>query len=148
MGGEETRVQKNAYRRRNMNVLTDYLEELVLLVSGELGQEVISEEEGGFEKIEVSDSEAVSLAVPENAVAATLQLESNDAVVNKQKVIRVKMNGADPDAATGFVYEDGVIIPVASYDGLQKFRVIGIDPGMIHTLWVQYYRSAGNQSGT
>jgi hypothetical protein len=147
MAGEETRVIKNAYRRRNMNVLSDYLEELILLVAGEIGQEVIEESNGGFQKITV-DTTVKLLTVPADAVSATLQLEADTSTTNKQKVIRVKYNGSNPTLTDGFVYEDGIIIPLAGRDNLQKLRVIGLEAGKQHILWVQYYRSAGNNTGT
>ncbi len=148
MGGEETRIAKNAYRRRNTNVLSDYLEELILLVAGEVGQEAIEEAGGGFEKISVTDAAVIELTVPSDAVSATIQLEANSAATDKQKVIRVKMNGTDPEPSKGFVYEDGIILPLAGKDSLQKFRAIGIENAVEHTLWVQYYRSGGNDNGT
>lgn len=147
MAGEETRVIKNAYRRRNMNVLSDYLEELVLLVAGEIGQEVIEEGNGGFQKITV-DTTVKLLTVPSDAVSATMQLEADSNTTNKQKVIRVKYSGTNPTLTDGFVYEDGIIIPLAGRDNLQKLRIIGLEAGKQHILWVQYYRSAGNSIGT
>ena len=148
MTGEETRIIKNAYRRRNMNVLSDYLEELILLVAGETGQQVIEESNGGFQKITVDSTQVKSLSIPSDAVSATLQLEADATTTNKQKVIRVKYAGTSPTLTEGFVYEDGIIIPLAGRDNLQKIRVIGLEAGKQHTLWVQYYRSAGNNSGT
>ena len=148
MSGEETRVIKNAYRRRNMNVLSDYLEELILLVAGEIGQEVIEESNGGFQKITLDTTQVKLLTIPTDAVSATLQLEADSTTTNKQKVIRVKYSGTNPTLTDGFVYEDGIIIPLAGRDNLQKLRIIGLEAGKQHTLWVQYYRSAGNGSGT
>ena len=146
MSGEETRVIKNAYRRRNMNVLSDYLEELILLVAGEIGQEVIEESNGGFQKITVDTTQVKLLTIPTDAVSATLQLEADSTTTNKQKVIRVKYSGTNPTLTDGFVYEDGIIIPLAGRDNLQKLRIIGLEVGKQHTLWVQYYRKGRQKS--
>jgi len=53
---EAIRVHKNAYRNGNASSMLDYLEELILIQSGENGRFSIPETEQGYQDIAVSDT--------------------------------------------------------------------------------------------
>ena len=141
---EATRVHKNAYRNGNASSMLDYLEELILIQSGENGRFTIPETEQGYEDLSVTDMEVAQLTIPENAISATISIEADTSVTDKTRVIRFKENGSDPSANSGIALGDNDLYEITGRWNLESFRVIGIEAGKSHVLRVQYYQSPQN----
>ena len=137
-------VKKNPYPHNNFARTEDYLEELILWGSGERGRMPIDEASNGYEDLTVTDAEAKSLTVPEDAVSATISIEAAVSVTDKSRVIRFKENGSDPSVNSGIALGDNDLYEITSRWNLESFRVIGIEAGKSHALRVQYYRSPQN----
>lgn len=135
-----SRQRKNPYPNRNFSVVADYLEELVLWNSGEKGRKPIEESENGYEDVAVTDQEAVSLTVPENAISGEIHVEA-DQSGNVLRAIRYKMNGTAPTLSSGMILGDGDTIEVYGKENLEAFQVIGIEADKSHVLRVQYYQT-------
>lgn len=141
---EATRIHRNAYRRGNASSMLDYLEELILIQSGENGRFTISETEQGYEDLSVNDTEVAQLTIPENAISATISIEADASVSDKARVIRFKENGSDPSANSGIALGDNDLYEISGRWNLESFRAIGIEAGKSHVLRVQYYQSPQN----
>ena len=124
--------------------MLDYLEELILIQSGENGRFSIPETEQGYEDLTVSDAEVAQLTIPENAISATISIEADASVTDKSKVIRFKENGSDPTASSGIAFGDNDLYEITGRWNLESFRVIGVEAGKSHIIRVQYYQSPNN----
>lgn len=133
--------KQNPYPHGNFAETNDFLEELVLVASGEKGMVAIPETENGYEDLQVNESEVKSLTLPDNAIAAIITIEADSTATNKCMSLRIKENGADPGANSGIAIGDSDIIEVAGRDSLESFRAIGIEAGKTHSLRIQYYKS-------
>jgi len=85
--------------------------------------------------------------IPENAISATISIESDASVTDKSRVIRFKENGSNPSANSGIALGDNDLYEITGRWNLESFRVIGIEAGKNHVLRVQYYQSPQNASG-
>jgi len=141
---EATRVHKNSYRNGNASSMLDYLEELILIQSGENGRLTIPETEQGYEDLTVSDTEVAQLSVPENSISATISIEADATSTEKSRVVRFKENGSDPSANTGIALGDNDLYEISGRWNLESFRIIGIEAGKSHVLRIQYYQSPNN----
>ncbi|HAP69921.1 MAG TPA: hypothetical protein DCR04_09395 [Flavobacteriales bacterium] len=141
---EATRVHKNAYRNGNASSMLDYLEELILIQSGENGRLTIPETEQGYEDLAVTDMEVAQLTIPENGISATISIEADGSAAEKSRVVRFKENGSDPTASSGIALGENDLYEITGRWNLENFRVIGIEAGKSHVLRVQYYQSPNN----
>jgi len=141
---EATRVHKNAYRNGNASSMLDYLEELILIQSGENGRLTIPETEQGYEDLPVSDTEVAQLSIPENAISATISIEADGSAAEKSRVVRFKENGSDPTASSGIALGENDLYEITGRWNLESFRVIGVEAGKSHIIRVQYYQSPNN----
>lgn len=132
-------VKKNPYPYNNFARTEDYLEELILWGSGERGRMPIDEASNGYEDLTVTDTEAKSLTVPEDAVSAEIHIEADATATKPSRVVRYKQNGTAPTANTGMALGDGDVLEVFGKTNLDVFEVIGIETGKSHTLRIQYY---------
>ena len=124
--------------------MLDYLEELILIQSGENGRLTIPETQQGYEDLAVTDAEVAQLTVPENAISATISIEADASVTDKSRVIRFKENGSDPSANSGIALGDNDLYEITGRWNLESFRVVGVEAGKIHILRIQYYQSPNN----
>jgi|GEM_PF-1068969 len=135
--------QKNPYPNGNYSVTEDFLEQLIIILSGETGQVPISESDNGYQDLSVDETEALSLTVPTDAIAATIAIETDEVTVqNLTRLIRFKINGSLPTITSGIALGDNDIYELKGATNLQAFRVIGIETGITSMLRVQYYKSA------
>jgi len=141
---EATRVHKNAYRNGNASSMLDYLEELILIQSGENGRLTIPETEQGYEDLAVTDMEVAQLTIPENGISATISIEADGSAAEKSRVVRFKENGSDPSANSGIALGDNDLYEITGRWNLESFRVIGVEAGKSHIIRVQYYQSPNN----
>ncbi|HEY9084014.1 MAG TPA: hypothetical protein VIN73_11820 [Vicingaceae bacterium] len=135
-------MKNNPYPHQNFASTEDYLEELILWTSGERGRIPIDENNGGYEDLEVDDTEAKTLTVPEAAVSAAVFFEVDASATNKARALRYKENGTAPTAASGQAFGDGDVLELFGKTSLTNFKVIGIEAEKTHTLRVQYYQTA------
>ncbi|MBQ21668.1 MAG: hypothetical protein CMD31_13010 [Flavobacteriales bacterium] len=135
-------MKNNPYPHQNFASTEDYLEELILWTSGERGRIPIDENNGGYEDLNVNDSEAKVLKVPQDAISATISFEVDASVTNKTRALRYKKNGTAPTPISGQAFGDGDVLELFGKTSLTNFKVIGIEEGKIHTLRVQYYKTA------
>ena len=133
--------QKAPYPRGNSATILDYLEELVLISANERGLVPISEDEGGYEDIDIAFAKAEKLIVPEYAVSAMIVVET-DANAKNQRAVRFKENGTNPTSNSGIGLADNDIYNITGQDNLTQFRCIATEDGVKHILRVQYYKSA------
>lgn len=133
--------QKAPYPRGNSAAILDYLEELVLISANERGLVPISEDEGGYEDVDIAFAKAEKLTVPENAVSAMIVVET-DANANNHRAVRFKENGTDPTSNSGIGLGDNDIYNITGSPNLTQFRCIATEDGLTHILRVQYYKSA------
>lgn len=133
--------QKAPYPRGNSATILDYLEELVLISASERGLVPISEDEGGYEDIDIAFAKAEKLTVPEYAVSAMIVVET-DANAKNQRAVRFKENGTDPTSNSGIGLGDNDIYNITGPHNLKQFRCIATEDGITHILRVQYYKSA------
>jgi len=132
--------QKNPYPNGNYSVTEDFLEQLILILSGETGQIPIPESDSGYEDLSVDETAVVSLTVPTGAIAATIAVETDTvAVLNRTRLIRFKINGEDPDGTSGIALGDNDIYELKGNANLVAFKVMGIEKDVFTTLRVQYY---------
>ena len=134
-------TKKPAYAHGNFSTTEDYLEEIALRLSGEVGKIVISEDDNGYEDITVDDTEVKGLTVPTGAVAAILSVEADNSTIDKNKVIRFKENGSDPTATSGFALPTTIFPEIIGHENLINFKFIGIESGKTHTIRVQDYKT-------
>jgi len=135
--------QKNPYPNGNYSVTEDFLEQLILILSGETGQVPILELDNGYEDISVDAISIKFLRVPSAAIAATIAVENDDnQVLNKTRVVRFKINGKNPSSESGIALGDNDIFELKGIQNLKAFRVVGIHKGVKSILRVQYYKSA------
>ena len=134
-------MKQNPYPHQNFASTEDYLEELILWTSGERGRIPIDEGSGGYEDLEVDDSEPQALTIPENAVSASIFFEVDASAINKARALRYKENGTAPTANSGQAFGDGDVLELFGKTSLDNFKVIGIEAGKIHTLRIQYYKT-------
>lgn len=135
-------MKNNPYPHQNFASTEDYLEELILWTSGERGRIPIDENNNGYEDLEVDDTEAKALTVPEGAVSASVFFEVDASATNKTRALRYKENGTGPTAASGQAFGDGDVLELFGKTSLDNFKIIGIEAGKTHTLRVQYYKTA------
>ena len=134
--------QPNPYPNGNYSVTEDFLEQLILLSSGEVGRCPISQEDDGYEDLDVDGTEALSLNVPTNAIAATIAVETDEVeVANRTRLIRFKINGSNPTQSSGIALGDNDIYELRGRANLLDFRVIGTESGVTTRLRIQYYRT-------
>jgi len=133
--------KKNPYPHGNFAETNDYLEELILISSGEKGSNSISEAENGYEEIIVSHDQVKSFTLPEGAIAAYITVEADENANNNEVVIRVKDNGSDPTNILGLGVGNYDDIEIKGRNSLENFKAIGIEIGKSHTLRVQYYKT-------
>lgn len=138
-------VKKNPYPHNNFARTEDYLEELALWGSGERGRVPIDEAGNGYEDITITDAEAKSLTVPDDAVSAEIHIEADGTATKPNRVIRYKQNGTAPTANIGMALGDGDVIEVFGKANLDVFEAIGIEAGKSHSLRIQYYKTAQAQ---
>ena len=124
--------------------MLDYLEELILIQSGENGRLTIPETEQGYQDLQVNDTEVVQLTIPENAISATISIEADGSATEKSRVVRFKENGSDPSANSGIALGDNDLYEITGLLNLESFRVIGVEVGKSHVIRVQYYQSPNN----
>jgi hypothetical protein len=134
-------MKNNPYPHQNFASTEDYLEELILWTSGERGRIPIDEDNDGYEDLEVDDTEAKPLTVPEGAVSASVFFEVDASATNKLRALRYKENGTDPTANSGQAFGDGDVLELFGKTSLDNFKVIGIEAGKTHILRVQYYKT-------
>lgn len=132
--------KQNPYPNRNFTSIADYLEELVLIASKEKGLIAISDDDGGFQDIELSSSKITSLKFPPMAVSATIMVESNLEVDNGIAV-RFKENGGIPSDKSGFGLGHNDIYELSGRCSLNRFRAIAAE-GRKVVLRVQFYTTA------
>ena len=135
-------TKRNPYPRNNFARTEDYLEELVLQVSGERGRVAISEEENGYQDLNVNNAGPKSLTVPERTVSAEIHVEADPTSAIATRAIRYKHNGSAPASSSGMALGNGDVIEVFGKDNLDQFMAIGIETGKSHWLRIQYYASA------
>ena len=141
-------VKKNAYPHNNFARTEDYLEELILWGSGERGRVPIDEANYGYEDLTVTATEAKNLTVPDDAVSAEIQIESDitafslTTTFHPAGVVRYKQNGTAPTANTGMALGNGDVLEVYGKTSLDLFKVIGIQANKSQILRVQYYKTA------
>lgn len=134
---------KNPYPNGNYTVTDDFLEQLILLTSGEVGRCPISEADGGYEDLSVEAEETIPLTVPAEAVAATIAVEVNTPNVTiPLRVARYKINGEPPTEISGFALGDTTILELYGRESLLNFLVMGIAEELVVDFRVQYYKSA------
>lgn len=132
--------QKNPYPNGNYSVTEDFLEQLILILSGETGQVPIPESDSGYQDLIVDETAVVSLTVPTGAIAATIAIETDTvAVLNRTRLIRFKINGEDPDGTSGIALGDNDIYELKGNANLAAFKAIGVEKDVSTTLRVQYY---------
>lgn len=131
--------KKNPYPRKNFTIIADYLEEIALILANERGLAPISEQDNGYEDIDVDDQDVKPLTVPDSAVSASIFFEADPSATNKDCIIRFKENGADPaiDSGQGWGHKD--IFNPTGKDVLDNLKFIGVEAGKTHKLRVQYY---------
>jgi len=132
----------NPYPHGNFAPTEDYLEELVLWMSGEKGRSPIPENQGGYEDIVIDETKAKSLTVPAGAISATLTFEVDETSENKSRAVRMKDNGTAPTKDSGQGFGDNDILEIYGVERLNAFQAIGIEVGKSHALRVQYYKTA------
>ncbi len=136
------KLQKNPYPHQNIGILLNYIEELVLISAKERGLIPIPERQGGYQDLKVLSSKAQSLRIPEEAVSATIMVEADQTIFQKNRAIRFKENGAIPTSNSGFALGDNDIYTIVGKDNLTNFNVIGIEESKTHFLRIQYYKTA------
>jgi hypothetical protein len=141
MSVEQTGISR--YRSGNPSSPNDYLEEIILLNSGEHGKVNFSEEDDGFEEVILNDGTVKDLDnAPENTGCATIQFEVNSGTpTDARKIVRFKENGSNPTASEGFVLGDGDILYVNGYDNIPKFKMIRTESSVEVKATVQYHAS-------
>ena len=133
------------YKHGNYAVTEDFLEEIVLVLSGEVGQQPIPEADGGYENIEIAATEVKSFTVPEEAVAARMYVRADPSATDKTEIINYKENGSDPTASTGFPYADKDYREIYGRNILLQTKMIGIEQDKTHTVRIQYFKTAQNR---
>lgn len=136
------REQKTPYPRGNTATILNYLEELILINAKEQGQIPIAEDNEGFQDIEISSVEAVTLNAPTTAVSALLIVEADITSTRFNRVIRFKENGTLPTITSGFGLGDNDAYTIIGKQNLNNFRAIGMETGKKHILRIQYYQTA------
>lgn len=136
------REQKTPYPRGNSATILNYLEELILINSKEQGQFPISEDNQGYQDLEVMSTEAVKLSVPETAVSALVIVEADATSTRFNRVIRFKENGELPSAQSGFGLGDNDAYTIIGKQNLDNFNAIGMEADKKHMLRIQYYQTA------
>jgi len=139
--------RKNPYPRNNFSIVADYLEEIALLLANERGLFPITEENGGYQDIPITNKVAQSLSVPEKAVSASIFIEADAATTKKENIIRIKENGASPTTESGQLWGHKEKFHPAGKPLLEKLRFIGIQNDRTHYLRVQYYATGQDTVG-
>jgi hypothetical protein len=134
-------MKRNPYPNGNFAPTEDYLEELILISSGEKGSNPIDEAENGYEEIIVDHTQAKSLTLPDDAISAFITVSADETTNNKEVVIRIKDNGTAPTNVSGLGVGDIDDIEVTGKNSLDNFKAIGIEIGKSHTLRIQYSKS-------
>ncbi|MBL4575409.1 MAG: hypothetical protein JKY51_04820 [Opitutaceae bacterium] len=137
----ELKQKKNPYPHGNVAETNDYLEELILVSSGEKGSDSIDETENGYEEIIVDHTQSKSLTLPDGAISAFITVSADETTNNNETVIRIKDNGAEPTNVSGLGVGNIDDIEVTGRNSLENFKAIGIEIGKSHTLRVQYSKS-------
>jgi len=128
----------NPYPNGNSTTIADFLEQLVLLVSHEIGSIPITGNEG-YQDVPISN-EVISLNVPENAVSATIFIEGSNNSNNA--LIRYKENGGDPTVNSGFEFYHRDIIRRSGRETLKQIRIIGLSNDSNSFLRIQFDKTA------
>lgn len=135
-------MSKTNYRKRTPNKTNDFLEELILMQYGEYTKDPISEDDGGFEVIEI-DATAKGLTIPAGpgiiddvAVgSATIMCEGGDGIL-----VRYKQNGTNPAQDEGHFLHAGDILEVGR-EQLETIKFTSGQADVTSKLQVQYYTS-------
>ncbi|WP_010182420.1 hypothetical protein [Aquimarina agarilytica] len=135
------RIQKRPFPRGNTADILNYLEELILLQAKEEGYFPISEALGGYQDIEITATQAVSLQVPQKAVSAVLVLEADSTSSSFVRIVRFKENGSAPTASSGFALGDNDIYSIVGKNNLENFKVIGIEKDKKHIGRIQFFET-------
>jgi hypothetical protein len=139
-----TQSKTNPYPHNNFAPTEDYLEELILISSGERGRIAISQSDDGYQDLTVNDTAVKILTVPSEAIAASIHFETDETSSNKSRALRFKENGTNPTATSGQAFGDGDVLELLGKASLDNFKIIGIEAGKNHALRIQYYKSSQN----
>lgn len=117
----------------------DYLEELILQGTGEVGKVPMSDADGGFVQLSVVNEE-MALTVPTGAVAATIMVEADATAVTPTRCLRFTENDTEPTSSVGFFLGDGDIYEISG-STIATFSMITIEAGKTTVVSVQFYSS-------
>lgn len=135
------RLQKSPFPRGNTADILNYLEQLILVSSQEEGYFPISEENGGYQDVEIKSIEAIGLVVPDRAVSAVLIIEVAPGSSMLYRAVRFKENGTAPTANSGFALGDNDIYSIVGRQNLERFKMIGIESEKTHLGRIQYFET-------
>ncbi len=81
----------------------------------------------------------VTLTIPEGAQYALVVVEAAPGTSDTSRVIRFREDGSFPDAVNGIPLGDLGVYEVKGKENMQRFKMIGIEAFLGHTVQVQYF---------
>lgn len=93
----------------------------------------------GYVTLEVSDSNAVGLSIPDNARYAILVVESHTSQFNKDIVVRFREDNITPDADSGMPLGDMGVYEIKGTSNMARFSLIGTEAGLQHKVRIQFF---------
>lgn len=134
-------MKDSNYRDGNGSSQREYLEEVILQLSGIHGKIPLDGPEG-FKAITIDGTVrdlSEGSAIPANAGSATIMIEASAGVTLTDRCVRFTENDQAPTVAVGFFLGDADIYEVSG-DALNNISFISGDPGQTSTLFVQFHQ--------
>ena len=87
----------------------------------------------------VDDAQVQTLVIPQHARYAVIVVEANTSQFNKDLVVRFREDGDYPEPSIGMPLGDMGVYEVKGNTNMNRFKVIGIEPGLQHTIRIQFF---------
>lgn len=93
----------------------------------------------GYVTLEVNADAVSTLSIPEYARYAMMVIESDPYQYNKDIVLRFREDGEAPTSVEGMPLGDFGVYEVKGTENMQRFKIIGIEPGRQHKIRIQFF---------